>query len=77
MTFDIPSALIALRPNAQWHMIGTEYSNIYWDDKTQTKPTEQEIEEKIAELKYQEEINEYQEKRKSEYPDWGDKLDQI
>ena len=77
MTFDIPSALKALRPNAQWHMIGTEYSNIYWDDKTQTKPTEQEIEEKIAELKYQEEINEYQEKRKSEYPDWGDQLDQI
>ena len=71
MTFDIPSALKALRPNAQWHMIGTEYSNIYWDDKTQTKPTEQEIEEKIAELKYQEEVNEYQEKRKSEYPDWG------
>ena len=77
MTFDIPSALKALRPNAQWHMIGTEYSNIYWDDKTQTKPTEQEIEEKIAELKYQEEVNEYQEKRKSEYPDWGDQLDQI
>ena len=77
MTFDIPSALKALRPNAQWHMIGTEYSNIYWDDKTQTKPTEQEIEEKIAEVKYQEEVNEYQEKRKSEYPDWGDQLDQI
>ena len=77
MTFDIPSALKVLRPNAQWHMIGTEYSNIYWDDKTQTKPTEQEIEEKIAELKYQEEVNEYQEKRKSEYPDWGDLLDQI
>ena len=75
--FDIPSALKALRPNAQWHMIGTEYSNIYWDDKTQTKPTEQEVEEKIAELKYQEEVNEYQEKRKSEYPDWGDQLDQI
>ena len=75
--FDIPSALKALRPNAQWHMIGTEYSNIYWDDKNQTKPTEQEIEEKIAELKYQEEVNEYQEKRKSEYPDWGDQLDQI
>ena len=75
--FDIPSALKALRPNAHWHMIGTEYSNIYWDDKTQTKPTEQEVEEKIAELKYQEEVNEYQEKRKSEYPDWGDQLDQI
>ena len=51
MTFDIPSALKALRPNAQWHMIGTEYSNIHWDDETQTKPTEEEVINKIEELK--------------------------
>jgi len=77
MIIDISVALQSLRPNAQWHMIGTEYSNIHWDDKTQTKPTEQEVEVKIAELKYQEEVNEYQEKRKSEYPDWEDQLDKI
>ena len=77
MIFDIPAALQALRPKANWHMIGTEYSDIYWDDKIQTKPTEQEIEEKIAELKYQEEVNEYQEKRKLEYPNWQDQLDKI
>ena len=50
MIIDIPVALQSLRPNAQRHMIGTEYSNIYWDDKTQTKPTEEEINAKIAEL---------------------------
>ena len=50
MIVDIPLALQSLRPNAQWHMIGTEYSNIYWDDETQTKPTEQEVNAKIAEL---------------------------
>ena len=77
MIIDIPVALQSLRPNAKWHMIGTEYSNIYWDDKTQTKPTEQEVEERIAALKYQEEVNEYQEKRKLEYPDWEDQLDKI
>ena len=54
MTFDIPSALKALRPNAQWHMIGTEYSNIHWDDDTQTKPTEEEVNNKIEELKISE-----------------------
>ena len=53
MIVDIPLALQSLRPNAQWHMIGTEYSNIYWDNETQTKPTEKEVEEKIAELQYQ------------------------
>ena len=50
MTIDISVALQSLRPNAQWHMIGTEYSNIHWDDETQTMPTEDEINAKIAEL---------------------------
>ena len=77
MIIDIPVALQSLRPNAKWHMIGAEYSNIYWDDETQTKPTEQEVEERIAALKYQEEVNVYQEKRKSEYPSWEDQLDKI
>ena len=51
MIIDIPVALQSLRPNAQWHMIGTEYSNIHWDDETQTKPTEEEVINKIEELK--------------------------
>ena len=54
MIIDIPVALQSLRPNAKWHMIGTEYSNIYWDDKTQTKPTEEEVNNKIEELKISE-----------------------
>ena len=54
MIIDIPVALQSLRPNAQWHMIGAEYSNIYWDDETQTKPTEQEVNNKIEELKISE-----------------------
>ena len=70
-------ALEALKPNSEWTVTGDQYSRLVWLDKTQTKPTEQEIEEKIAELKYQEEVNEYQEKRKLEYPDWGDQLDKI
>ena len=54
MIIDIPVALQSLRPNAQWHMIGTEYSNIHWDDETQTKPTEEEVNNKIEELKISE-----------------------
>ena len=54
MIIDIALALQSLRPNAKWHMIGTEYSNIYWDDKTQTKPTEEEVNNKIEELKISE-----------------------
>ena len=73
----IVSALEALKPKAQWTLAGDSYANLEWLDKIQTKPTDQEVEEKIAELKYQEEINVYQEKRKLEYPDWGDQLDKI
>ena len=73
----IVSALLALKPGAEWTARGDNYSGLEWLDKSQTKPTDQEIEEKIAEIKYQEEINVYQEKRKLEYPDWGDQLDQI
>ena len=73
----IVSALLALKPGAEWTSRGDNYSDLEWLDKSQTKPTHQEIEEKIAEIKYQEEINVYQEKRKLEYPDWGDQLDKI
>jgi len=73
----IVSALLALKPGAEWTTKGDNYSDLEWLDKSQTKPTEKEIEEKIAEIKYQEEINVYQEKRKLEYPDWGDQLDKI
>ena len=77
MIFDIRTAITALRPGAECTITGNTYEGINWLDKNQTKPTEEEINTKIAELKYQEEVNEYQEKRKSEYPDWGDQLDQI
>ena len=71
-------ALNVLRPDAKWVVRGLPPNEVIeWNDTKQTQPTEQEIEEKLAELKYQEEVNVYQEKRKLEYPDWGDQLDQI
>ena len=73
----ISDALQSLRPNSEYSVTGDAYSGLNWLDKTQTKPTEQEVEERIAVLKYQEEVNVYQEKRKLEYPNWGDQLDQI
>ena len=67
-------AIHALCPTAGFTINGGKI--VQWDS-TDPQPTEQEIEEKIAELKYQEEVNEYQEKRKLEYPDWEDQLDKI
>ena len=78
MKHDITSVLLALAPNASFAVIGDTYEGIEWGEtNSQTKPTEQEIEVKLAELKYQEEVNVYQEKRKLEYPNWEDQLDKI
>ena len=75
--YDIKSALRSLRPKAEWFLFGTEYSGLKWLDKTQTKPTEEEIVQKVAELEYQEEVNEYQRQRAVEYPPYVDYLDGI
>ena len=49
MKYDITSALIALKPGAQWVLRGTEYSGLEWMDSGQ-QPTEQEVKAKIIEL---------------------------
>ena len=46
----ISDALQILRPGAEWSISGNLYSNLEWLDKTQTKPTEDAINAKIAEL---------------------------
>ena len=45
----IVKALRALRPNAQW-AVGKDYNSLEWIDTKQSKPTEEQIQEKIAEL---------------------------
>ena len=46
----IVSALLALKPGAEWTTKGDNYSDLEWLDKSQTKPTEDEVTAKIAEL---------------------------
>ena len=50
MKITIIEALTSLKPKAQWNLIGFDYSGLEWLDKTQTKPTEDEIKTKITEL---------------------------
>lgn len=70
-------ALQNLKPGAQWTLSNGIYSGLEWYDEVQTKPTEEEIVQKIAELEYQEEVNEYQRQRAAEYPSYADQFDQI
>ena len=50
MKYDIPAALQALKPGAQWTLRGDNYSGLEWLDGSQTKPTETEVTNKVAEL---------------------------
>ena len=49
MKYDIPAALQALKPEAQWVLRGTEYSGLEWLDSGQ-QPSKEEVEAKIIEL---------------------------
>ena len=50
MKYDIPAALQALKPGALWTLRGDTYSGLEWQDSSQTKPTETEVNSKIASL---------------------------
>ena len=49
MKYTIPEALQALKPGAQWTLIGEDYTGLEWMDSGQ-QPTEQEVKAKIIEL---------------------------
>jgi hypothetical protein len=73
----IDKALLSLRPNAQWMLVGEDYSGLEWLDQSQTKPTEAEIQAEITRLQAEYESKEYQRQRAAEYPDFKDYLDGI
>ena len=50
MKYSIPEALQALKPKALWTLRGKEYSGLEWQDSSQPKPTETEVNSKISEL---------------------------
>lgn len=74
---DIVNAIVSLRPNAQWNLIGDEYSGLEWLDQSQTKPTEQELQVELARLQAEHDSKEYQRKRSEEYPSFADQFDLL
>ena len=73
----ISDALQVLRPGAEWAIDNNSYAQLNWLDTEQTKPTEEEVVQKVAELTYQQEIEVYKEQRAAEYPPYADQFDQI
>ena len=50
MKYTILEALKELKPEAIWTLNGNNYSDLNWQDSSNTKPTEAEINAKISEL---------------------------
>ena len=47
---DIADAIISLKPKAEWKLVGDTYAGLDWQDSSQTKPTESEINAEIIRL---------------------------
>jgi|TARA_R100000030_G_scaffold100669_1_gene94270 hypothetical protein len=73
----ISDALQVLRPGAEWSITNNSYGQLDWLDTEQTKPTEEEVAQKVAELTYQKEVEAYKEQRAAEYPSYADQFDKI
>ena len=68
------NALLSIRPNAQWNLIG---DTLEWLDTEQAQPTEAEITAEVARLQAEYDNNEYQRQRAQAYPSIADQLDKI
>ena len=71
----IINALQALKPGAEWVIRGDTYKDLEWLDKTQTPPTEEEINAEIARLQTEYDNTQYQRDRAPEYPSLADFAD--
>jgi len=70
MEFTLKDALISLRPNEKWSILGEE---IHWSvDNATTQPTEAELNAELERLK-----KFSPKKRKPHYPPIGDQLDDL
>ena len=79
MKYDITSALIALKPEAEWTVRGNDYSGLEWLDSKQKKPTLKEITDKIAELDAAEPLRLLREERNKRIAltDWRAGIDLV
>lgn len=70
----IAEALVSLRPGAEW-VAGSDYYSIQWLDRSQTKPTKDEVDSEMLRLDQLYERNEYQRLRAKAYPTWEEQMD--
>ena len=69
MSIGIVEALHALTPGSEWVVHGEDYAQLTWmKENGYSKPTEEEVNDKIIELQAEYDAQEYARLRKAEYP---------
>ena len=74
---DLTQAILSLRPNASWTLIGENYENLEWTDANQTKPTYEELVNEWNRLQSIYNNLQYQRNRSDEYPSIEAQLDMM
>jgi len=74
MSSVVAKAILRLEPNAQFAVFGTKDNyTIRWDSTDITQPSQSDLDASIVEV----EKLDYQDKRRKEYPNIGDQLDDL
>ena len=74
MSSVVAKAILRLEPNAQFAIFGTKDDyTIRWDSTDITQPSQSDLDASIVEV----EKLDYQDKRRKEYPNIGDQLDDL
>ena len=77
MRYDLPSALVSLRPGARWSLNGDDYSGLNWLETDSEPPSEAECAAEMARLKGIWDAEQYKRDRAKAYPSIEDQLDTL
>ena len=72
---DRANAIMSLRPNAEFSLVGSH--KLTWYDTKQTQPTDAEIDAEVIRLQAEYDAKQYARSRVTEYPAIGDQLDAL
>jgi hypothetical protein len=72
---DKAHAIMSLRPNAEFSLVGSD--KLTWYDTVQTQPTDAEIDAEVIRLQAEYDAKQYARSRVTKYPAIGDQLDAL
>ena len=77
MGYDLPAALVSLRPGSSWSLNGDDYEGLNWQDPNTAPPTREECQAEMVRLRAAYDAKQYQRDRARAYPKIEDQLDLL